>query len=168
MAIRTLLCIIQIQRGVQRLRRSVLKKNSEILAKSRKTEITMDILTPHDGITNEKICKAQIEAVEKKQNEYKLIGRLTKIPGHTLYKFNTTTREASKVEMRADITRQYDPDTDTVVRHIKSNVKVEKNCYYEQALNMKNFIKRLRRRGCRLLSYIHPGISFLSALHLSV
>ena len=63
------------------------------------------------------------------------------------YKFNTTTREASKVEMRADITRQYDPDTDTVVRHIKSNVKVEKNCYYEQALNMKNFIKRLRRRG---------------------
>ncbi len=107
----------------------------------------MDILTPHDSITNEKICKAQIEAVEKKQNEYKLIGRLTKIPGHTLYKFNTTTREASKVEMRADITRQYDPDTDTVVRHIKSNVKVEKNCYYEQALNMKNFIKRLRRRG---------------------
>ena len=25
----------------------------------------MDILTPHDGITNEKICKAQIEAVEE-------------------------------------------------------------------------------------------------------
>lgn len=41
----------------------------------------MDILTPHDDITNEKICKAQIEAVEKKQNEYKLIGRLMKIPG---------------------------------------------------------------------------------------
>ena len=52
----------------------------------------MDILTPHDGLTNEKICKAQIEAVEKKQNEYKLIGQLTKVPGHTLYKFNTTTR----------------------------------------------------------------------------
>lgn len=29
----------------------------------------------------------------------------------------------------------------------KSRVKVEKDCYYEQALNMKNFIKRLRRRG---------------------
>ena len=49
--------------------------------------------------------------------------------------------------MRADITYQYDPDTDTVVRHVKSDVKVEKDCYYEQALNMKNFIKRLRRRG---------------------
>ena len=117
------------------------------LAGGRFTNRAMDILTPHDGITNEKICKAQIEAVEKKQNEYKLIGRLTKVPGHTLYKFNATTREASKAEMRTEITRQYDPDTDTVIRHVKSDVKVEKDCYYEQALNMKNFIKRLRRRG---------------------
>ena len=90
----------------------------------------MDILTPHGGLTNEKICKAQIEAVEKKQNEYKLIGRLTKVPGHTLYKFNATTREASKAEMRTEIIRQYDPDTDTVIRHVKSDVKVEKDCYY--------------------------------------
>lgn len=107
----------------------------------------MDILTPHDGITNEKICKAQIEAVEKKQNEYKLIGRLTKVSGHTLYKFNTTTRTASIARMETEVMRQYDPDTDTVIRRSKSSVKVEKDCYYEQALNMKNFIKRLRRRG---------------------
>lgn len=93
------------------------------------------------------LTQAQIEAVEKKQNEYKLIGRLTKVPGHTLYRFNATTREASKAEMRTEITRQYDPDTDTVIRHVKSDVKVEKDCYYEQALNMKNFIKRLRRQG---------------------
>lgn len=39
-----------------------------------KTNRTMDILTPHDGVTNDKIAKAQIEAVERKQNEYKLIG----------------------------------------------------------------------------------------------
>lgn len=117
------------------------------LAGGRFTNRAMDILTPHDGLTNEKICKAQIEAVEKKQNEYKLIGRLTKVPGHTLYKFNATTREASKAEVRTEITRQYDSDTDTVIRHVKSDVKVEKDCYYEQALNMKNFIKRLRRRG---------------------
>lgn len=120
---------------------------SKSSAGARFTNRAMDILTPHDGLTNEKICKAQIEAVEKKQNEYKLIGRLTKVPGHTLYKFNATTREVSKAEMRTEITRQYDPDTDTVIRHVKSDVKVEKDCYYEQALNMKNFIKRLRRQG---------------------
>ena len=108
----------------------------------------MDILTPHDGLTNEKICMAQIEAVEKKQNEYKLIGRLTKVPGHTLYKFNTITREASKaiVEIRSGYL--YDPEKGPKmqIKH-RFNVKVEKDCYYEQALNMKNFIKRLRRRG---------------------
>ena len=37
----------------------------------------MDILTPHDGITNEKICKAQIEAVEKKQNESRPLCRFS-------------------------------------------------------------------------------------------
>lgn len=108
----------------------------------------MDILIPHDGLTNEKICKAQIEAVEKKQNEYKLIGQLTKAPGHTLYKFNATTREASKaiVEIRSGYF--YDPEKcpKMQIKH-RFNVKVEKDCYYEQALNMKNFIKRLRRRG---------------------
>lgn len=108
----------------------------------------MDILTPHDGLTNEKICKAQIEAVEKKQNEYKLIGRLTKVPGHTLYKFNATTREASKatVEMRSEYCYDTEKGPKMQIKH-RFNVKVEKDCYYEQALNMKNFIKRLRRRG---------------------
>lgn len=52
-----------------------------------KTNRTMDILTPHDGVTNDKIAKAQIEAVERKQNEYKLIGQIVRVPGHTLYKF---------------------------------------------------------------------------------
>lgn len=53
---------------------------SKSSAGARFTNRAMDILTPHGGLTNEKICKAQIEAVEKKQNEYKLIGRLTKVP----------------------------------------------------------------------------------------
>lgn len=108
----------------------------------------MDILTPHDGLTNEKICKAQIEAVEKKQNEYKLIGRLTKVPGHTLYKFNATTREASKatVEMRSEYCYDTEKGPKMQIKH-RFNVKVEKDCYYEQALSMKNFIKRLRRQG---------------------
>ena len=112
------------------------------------TNKAMDILTPHDGLTNEKICKAQIEAVEKKQNEYKLIGRLMKVPGHTLYKFNTTTREASKatVEVRSGYFYDTEKGPKMQIKH-RFNVKIEKDCYYEQALNMKNFIKRLRRRG---------------------
>jgi len=107
----------------------------------------MDILTPHDGITNEKICKAQIEAVEKKQNDYRLIGRIIKVPGHTLYKFNRDTREASTAKMEISNGGQFIPETGAILDRSQSSVKVEKNCYYEQALNMRNFIKRLRRRG---------------------
>ena len=107
----------------------------------------MDILTPHDGLTNEKIAKAQIEAVEKKQNEYKLIGQLVRVPGHTLYKFNTVARTASRAEMETSYDQQFDPLNGTIIGGRRSSVKVEKDCYYEQALNMKNFIKRLRRRG---------------------
>ncbi len=107
----------------------------------------MDILTPHDGITNEKIAKAQVEAVTKKQNEYKLIGQMIKVPGHTLFKFNTSTRTASKADLKQEKKRQYDTQTASVIYLNKSSVMVEKDCYYEQALNMKSFIKRLRRRG---------------------
>lgn len=107
----------------------------------------MDILTPHDGITNEKICKAQIEAVEQKQNEYKLIGQMVKVSGHTLFKFNTTTRTAGKAITKDETIAVVNPRTGQLEMRTKSSVSVEKDCYYEQALNMANFIKRLRRRG---------------------
>lgn len=107
----------------------------------------MDMLTPHDGITNEKIAKAQIEAVEQKQNEYKLIGQMIQRPGHTLFKFNTSKRTASIADLKTEKKIQYDPQTSTVTYVNRSSVNVEKDCYYEQALNMKSFIKRLRRRG---------------------
>lgn len=107
----------------------------------------MDILTPHEGITNEKICETQIEMLERKQNEYKLIGQITAVPGHTLFKFNTETRVASKATMKTEFHTVFNPKTGTLDVVKKSDVVVDKDCYYEQALNLKNFIKRLRRRG---------------------
>lgn len=104
-------------------------------------------LTPHDGITNERIAKAQIEAVQQKQNEYKLIGQMIKVPGHTLFKFNTTTRIAGKATTEEKIIAEVNPRTGLLETRTTYSVNVEKDCYYEQALNMKNFIKRLRRRG---------------------
>lgn len=73
----------------------------------------MDILTPHEGITNEKICETQIEMLERKQNEYKLIliGQITAVPGHTLFKFNTYTRVASKAKMKTELHTQFNPKT---------------------------------------------------------
>lgn len=107
----------------------------------------MDILTPHDGITNEKSNKAQIEHVERKQHEYRLIGQTVKVPGHTLFKFDTVARIASRADVRTEITHQYDTATGGIITTKKLSITHEKDCYYEQALNMANFIKRLRRRG---------------------
>lgn len=107
----------------------------------------MDIFTPHEGMSNEKICQTQMELLEKKQNEYKLVGQMTAVPGHTLFKFNTETRVASKATMESKSNMSLNPQTGGIDIAKTSNVEIEKNCYYEQALNMKNFIKRLRRRG---------------------
>ena len=104
-------------------------------------------LTPHDGITNEKIAKAQIEAVQQKQNEYKLIGQMIKVSGHTLFKFNTTVRTAGKAAFEEKIIAEVNPRTGQLETRTMYFVNVEKDCYYEQALNMANFIKRLRRRS---------------------
>ena len=74
----------------------------------------MDILTPHEGITNEKICETQIEMLERKQNEYKLIGKITAVPGHTLFKLNTETRVASKATIKAEFHTIFNPKTGTL------------------------------------------------------
>lgn len=97
--------------------------------------------------TNEKIAKAQIEAVEQKQNEYKLIGQVVKVSGHTLFKFNTTTRTAGKATTEERSSLEVNPRIGKLETRTTYSVNVEKDCYYEQALNMANFIKRLRRRG---------------------
>lgn len=107
----------------------------------------MDILTPHDGLTNEKISQSQIEMIERKQDNYKLIGQMIEVPGHTLFKFNFKSRIASKADLETRLYTKVNPKTGYLEVTKSSKVKVEKDCYYEQALNMKNFIKRLKRRG---------------------
>lgn len=39
------------------------------------------------------------------------------------------------------------PHTGLLEKVTRTEVLVAKDCYYEQALNLKNFVKRLRRRG---------------------
>lgn len=59
----------------------------------------------------------------------KHIGRQTKTPGHTLFMYNKETGEISEAPVLNDA------------------VITKPNCIYRQALNKKNFIKRLKREG---------------------
>lgn len=94
-------------------------------------------------VDNDKICKDQIEMLQKKQHEYKLLGRIRKIPGHTLFSFNTETKEIKP----ADMVRCNTVHLMTRKPLKNDRVNIEPDCYYEQALNKKNFVKRLIRRG---------------------
>ena len=84
----------------------------------------------------------QIEYLAKKQHEYKHVGKLRRVPGHTLFSFNILTKEIKPAKFENEISIGLDR------RPIyKTRCVVEPNCFYEQALNEKNFIKRLKRYG---------------------
>lgn len=89
----------------------------------------------------EKEEAVRIEMVAKKQNEYRLVGRVTRRPGHTLFEYDKNTgtvKEAQctvKVELR---------DGKPVQRTITD---VHANCIYLQALNLKNARRILIKFG---------------------
>lgn len=99
-------------------------------------------ILPESGITNEMICQTQVELLEQQRQEYKLIGSMKKVPGHTSFSFNVQTGEIKPVKLVREASIGLDGKP-----VFKEKITVEKDCYYEQALNRKNFIKRLKRRG---------------------
>ena len=85
----------------------------------------------------------RIEQVAKKQKEYKLIGKLRKVAGHTLFEFNKKTKEIKP----ADIKRECIFDAKTGKPLYKTKTDIHKDCFYLQALNIKNAEKKLRKLG---------------------
>ena len=79
-------------------------------------------MIPDADIVWDKREQSRIEAQIKKQQELKLIGRKP-----------------------ADVIRECAMGFDGLPVY-KERIVVEKDCYYEQALNIRNFIKRLKRR----------------------
>ena len=59
----------------------------------------------------------------------KHVGRQVKKPGHTLYMYNKQTGEIKQAPV------------------LNGAVITEVNCIYRQALNEKNFIKKLKKEG---------------------
>lgn len=89
------------------------------------------------------VQKDEVEIIDKQKHEFKFVGRYRKIPGHTIFSLNTKTGEI-KV---APITRSKDIDFKTRQPVTKDRIVIEPDCIYRQALNKKNFIKRLVREG---------------------
>ena len=99
-------------------------------------------MIPDADIVWDKREQSRIEAQIKKQQELKLIGRMKKVPGHTLFSFNYKTGEIKPADMIRECAMGFDG-----LPLYKERIVVEKDCYYEQALNVKNFVKRLKRKS---------------------
>lgn len=104
--------------------------------------VTMN-LTPH--INEKDMDQLRTEQVQKKKNEFHLIGEERRIKGHTLFCFNLVKREIKVAPMNQEIEMGLDG---SVI--YKNNVTVEKGCVYVQALNEKNARKKLIKMGYRL------------------
>lgn len=84
----------------------------------------------------------RIEQQQKKKAEYKLIGKMKRIAGLTLFSYNHETKVLKPAEVEKEVMIHYD-----VNPRYKDKVKVEKGCIYFQALNIKTAKKKLQRLG---------------------
>lgn len=92
------------------------------------------------GLNKERLAKTEIS--QKQQREYKLIGKARKVPWHTLFSFNTESKEIKVADMNSSVAIGFDLKPKT-----SNKVLIEKGCIYVQALNRKNAIKILKREG---------------------
>lgn len=100
-------------------------------------------LTPH--LQEKDIDGLRTEQVQKKKNEFHLVGEQKRVKGHTLFCFNEVTREIKIAPMKQDIVLGLDG---AVI--YKNSITVEKDCIYVQALNVKNAKKKLIKMGYKL------------------
>lgn len=93
-------------------------------------------------ITKDNLSKEQIEYLQKRQTEYKLVNKIKRNPGHILFSFNRKTGEIKRATIihKVSIGLNGLPVT-------KSETVIEPDCYYDQALNEKNFRKKLNKIG---------------------
>lgn len=93
-------------------------------------------------ITKDNLSKEQIEYLQKQQTEYKLVNKIKREPGHILFSFNRKTGEIKRASIihKVAIGLNGLPVT-------KTETVIEPDCYYDQALNEKNFRKKLKKSG---------------------
>lgn len=81
--------------------------------------------------------------MQQKQHELVWVRSELRKPGHTMFSYNTETKEIKVAPIKKEVAL----DFKTHQPIYKSQIVIEKNCVYRQALNKKNFIKRLKREG---------------------
>lgn len=93
-------------------------------------------------ILNRSMNKNEMEMIKQQEKHLRLVNKMKKINGHTLFSFNHCTKEIKVAEVINNVSLSLEG-----ILMYEQKTVIEPNCYYEQALNKKNFIKRLKRNG---------------------
>ena len=104
-------------------------------------ESILDITLRKDNLNENKI-----EIQKQIQQEYKLIGTVNKNKGHITFEFNKITKEIKPALMQLNKTVKVEAEG-TLSSISKYKVIINENCFYIQALNLENAIKKLKKYG---------------------
>lgn len=99
----------------------------------------MDIVP---NLTRDDLSKERIEYQQKQQHEYKLVNRVKKNPGHILFSFNRKNGEIKRASVKHEVSIGLDMKPVTTTKTV-----IEPDCFYGQALNEKNFRKKIKKMG---------------------
>ena len=88
------------------------------------------------------------EQVVKKQKEYHMVGQQRRVPGHTLFEFNKKNEEIrpAQITRKAQLLYSHDNKPRENVK-FETRVDIHNDCFYLQALNIKNAEKKLKKLG---------------------
>lgn len=86
--------------------------------------------------------ETRTELQQKKQQEYRFVGKQRKVAGHTLFEFDKQTKEIRPAEIKRTATIKTDGTPE-----YKTRADIKQGCFYIQALNAKNAAKKLRKLG---------------------
>lgn len=84
----------------------------------------------------------QLEYLQKQQREFKHVGKMKKVAGHTLFSYNRKTGEIKPAQLVNKVALGFDGKA-----VYSTECVIEPDCFYEQALNKANFIRRLKKYG---------------------
>ena len=87
--------------------------------------------------------QTEMKVQDRRQQEFRLVARQRKVPGHTLFCIDLKTGEIKA----APVMRSSAVDFRTKMPTFSNRIVVEPGHVYRQALNKKNFIKKLKREN---------------------
>lgn len=96
-------------------------------------------------LDNYKEDKIEIQSEQQQKKEIKLIGNQRKIPGLTLFEYDTVSKTLSKAEYKKVDFHLKSLSIKPEEMQLNHKVIVKENCLYVQALNEKNALKKVKK-----------------------